>query len=255
MTTPREFWVRPAQGLCNRLRSLLCGIAYAERTGRELVVAWLSSPGDVFRVHLDELWRHPYRTADSVAWRRAVRDSNTANYATKQPPPLDDPAGVVTMHSFGVYPPGRGCYADWLDRLRLAPDLAARVDAFRERLAGPDVVGVMVRTCRPRHKPDYGWFQDRMRALAAENTDRLFFLSTDHPTAYRRLAAVAPGRVVGEPDIPAFNSVDAIRKAIVDLYTLSHAGLILGSRGSSFSYTAYAMRQSRDGGGRYETPG
>jgi len=78
----------------------------------------------------------------------------------------------------------------------------------------------------------------RIQQLRATYPDARFFLSCDSADVSRRLHEQFPGAIGELCTAPGYNTLEGIRKGLIDLYLLARTDYILGSHYSSFSEMA-----------------
>ncbi|THG30547.1 hypothetical protein E6C70_14350 [Glaciibacter flavus] len=233
-------------GLGNRVRVVLGAHALADSERRRFYFTW--PVGRSFGARLDELWTLPTRliapiVSKTLSLRYPYRDSSLRW--------LDDRVRservlqIRTPHALDV---GTGVDS-WQDRLRaLTPTDEIRdviLRTFAEELGGGAYVGVMVRAHPVSHaatleRSPIGWFVERMRAIRRIWPDMKFFVSADTPDAFDALKTEFPD-ICGRREKGLYNSADALRAAVVDLYLLGSSTHLLGAHYSSFPEMAQAL--------------
>lgn len=236
-------------GLGNRVRVTLGCASLAEWAGRRFSYVWPTGPA--FGARFDELWeydaptistvksrvltaRHPYRTAD-LDWFDAARRDHI--WQIRTPHAINLPEGAVP-------------WGQRLQELSPAADVAERVRAIHSTdLANAPYVGVMVRAHDVSHsatlqQSPISWYLERMERIAEERPGIRFFVSADTVHAQREVIDRFP-TAVAQTDKGAYNSGQALRSAVVDLYLLASAGHLLGPHYSSFPELAQQLAGDR----------
>lgn len=236
---------KPLHGLGNRVRLVLSGDALATATDRRFDYYWPVGPG--FGARFTELWsfQESIPAAVDVALRviAPFRDPSQL---------VDDPAAArlriwhLRSGSALPLPPAAPDWRQAFAGLPLKPDLA---DAVRELHAAEfgdqPYVGVMVRThpnaheLTKQHSP-LSWYVDRMRELQSELGDIRFYLSCDTSAADAELRTLFRS-ATSLPKSGSYNSAQAIRESVVDLYLLAASCHILGPHHSSFPELAHFL--------------
>ncbi|GAB2455793.1 O-fucosyltransferase family protein [Jatrophihabitans fulvus] len=241
--------LKPYAGLGNRVRVLLSARALAVAEQRRFAYCWPT--GKPFGARLQDLWqfdepevrpavvralalRYRYRD-ETVEWRAAARRERRWLIRTSQP--VQDADGSSDW---------------WADLRALVPEtgLAERIVEFHRRfLAGAPYVGVMIRAhqhshAQSREQSPVSWFEQRMREIRECAPDVSFFVSCDVPEVQAALASQF-GSTFGLADKGGYNSREAIRSAVVDLYLLAGAAHIIGPHYSSFPEMALHLAGGR----------
>ena len=233
-------------GLGNRIRVVLGARALADSERRRFYFTW--PVGRSFGARLDELWTLPTRpiapiVSKALSLRYPYRDASLQW--------LDDRVRserilqIRTPHALHV---GAGVDS-WQDRLRrLTPTDEIReviLRTFAEELGGDAYVGVMIRAHSVSHAATLehspiGWYVERMGAIRRIWPDMKFFVSADNPDAFDALKTEFPN-ICGRREKGPYNSADALRAAVVDLYLLGSSTHLLGAHYSSFPEMAQAL--------------
>jgi len=232
-------------GLCNRLRVLLCAIAYSEATNRELLIYW--SKDNNFAIPLKALWRHEYQEIGKVS-ARLLGLLTGRQYENHQIDlQVDDSIMYVnTIHSFCVeefqYP-----LASYLSRLSLVNPIKEMIEIYSPQFfEGNTIVGVSVRSTQASVKtlefspPE--WFVTRINQIYEQFPYVRFFLSTDSREVSNKIRSGTRATIYELPKNYRYNQKDGVREAVCDLYLLAKSSYILGSYWSSFSEMAYWIR-------------
>lgn len=237
-------------GLCNRLRAVVTGAAWAEENARNYAVVWRT--GAYFEARMEDLVTDRYRQIPPLVARglAALSGGYTA----------DTSLGSHLAHRLLVTRTGNQLLHANGEAIREGPLLRKLTPAapVRQRVRSlgtwnEPVVGVMIRAHAMSHRKTLdasppSWFYRRMADLRATDPHVRFFLSTDSPPVSAEVHALFPG-VLELPKPSKYNSREAIQDAMADLYLLSGCTYILGSYWSSFSECARGL----SGHGGYET--
>lgn len=233
------------QGLCNRLRVLLCAIAYSEVTDRKLLLNW--SKEEQFGAALSDLWEHPYQEIGIV--RRKVFESLFGRYTKPDSIHLgiNDPVLCLnTIYTFcrSQYP---APLASYLSRLKLIEPLEQQIESFTSQWFNKNaVVGVSMRYKNAHPKtleaspPE--WFIQRINELHEQFPGVLFSLSTDCEEASQLIRSSTQATICQLPRNYRSNQPDGIQEALCELYLLARTNYVLGSYWSSFSDMAGRIR-------------
>ena len=238
-------------GLGNRLRAAVTAPVWGEATGRNVRIAWPTSPD--FSAQIDDLFEHhlPLVTPALVRMAGAALGYESVRTA---PPRGHRPLTVISSGSAFRDPDGRKISpAPELQRLRPTTAVLQRMaDIAPPR--GPRL-GVMIRAhadamAKTVQRSPVEWFERRIHDLRRTGTDFEVFLSTDSPEAAERLES-SVGPLFRLHDKRPHNSRYGLIDAVADLYLLARCDYILGSHRSSFSETAASFAPH----GGYETAG
>lgn len=242
------------RGLGNRLRAVLCALAYKDATGCALRVLW--APNAQCGAAIDDLWVHPLRAISlrqarwmalfSGGWKEHL-DAEDLDLGRFRRPVL----ALQCSQPFSN--PGNVAWPDELRRFTPVPDIRRRIEALWKTLA-PDVplVGVMVRAHASAHRrtlesQPVEYALGRIESLRARYPDAVVYLSSDSPEASEVIGQ--RHRVVELDAKGEFNTVRGVQDAVCDLYVLASCQWIVGSHASSFSEIAGLVA----GHGGYET--
>lgn len=235
----------PHLGLGNRVRSVLGVRELARHEDREFAYSW--PVGSAFGARFDELWQVedrvvPFTPLRGLGLLGRYRDGRLGWLDDRA---RRDPLWIVrTAHEL----PDPG-WRDTFRALRPVAQVADRVEAeFSDRLAGRAYVGVMIRAHAVSHQQTQqhspvSWYVDQMRALREADPDLDFFVSCDVPEVQRRVQQEFD-RCHGLTDKGSYNSPQALRAAVIDLYLLAGAQHLLGPHYSSFPELALYLAGS-----------
>lgn len=236
--------MRIGKGLCNRLRVLLCAIAYSELTNRRLLVYWPKE--EWFGAALNDLWEHPYQEIGSLTNKVLVNLAGGYRHYSFLHSQLDNPIICLnTIYPFCVddYP---APFMSYLSRLKLIKPLQDRIDSFAaQEFMGNPIVGVSIRYNRAHPRtvkaspPE--WFIARMNQIHAQFPNVRFFLSTDCKEVSQLVRASTSASICQLPRNYHSEVMSGIQEALCELYLLAKTNYILGSYYSSFSETAGSM--------------
>lgn len=130
---------------------------------------------------------------------------------------------------------------DWEDDLRELvpiPAITDRIKALHLQFEGTAYLGVQIRShavshAKTRTSSPVEWFECRLKEIHEAFPDLRFFFSCDQDEVKTRFLDLYPGSIA-LGDKAAYNSVQGVQDAIVDLYLLANSGYILGPSYSSF---------------------
>ena len=225
----------PHLGLGNRVRSVLGVRSLAFAEGREFAYSW--PVGRAFGARFDELWRVEDRTVPYTPLRVL---GQLGRYRDGRLGWLDDHARrdplwiVRTAHELPD-----PAWRDTFRALRPVPQVSDRVQMeFSGHLAGRPYVGVMIRAHAVSHEQTQqhsplSWYVAQMRAIREADPDLDFFVSCDVPKVQRQVQEQFD-RCYALTDKGGYNSPEALRAAVTDLYLLAGAQHLLGPHFSSF---------------------
>ncbi|MDT0156340.1 hypothetical protein Q9R19_01755 [Microbacterium sp. ARD32] len=225
-------------GLGNRIRVVLSAQDLAESTGRDFAYVWPT--GRAFGARLDDLWqadmrqisvprsrmlaiRHPYRDA-SADWRMEADGDAVWQIRTAQPIVVD--GAIDTWHPR-------------LRRLRPVAPITERVEElFDAELRGRPYLGVMIRSHsvsheRTRAESPLEWYLKRIGDVRRDHPHIPVFVSADTTDALDQVCSRFDD-VHAIREKGPYNSLSALRAAVVDLYMLASSTHILAPHYSSF---------------------
>ena len=168
-------------------------------------------------VYLDEVYAEPEGKLSLPAGFRAAGD-----------------VYLVHLSEF-YYRPGM------YDALRPAETVARSI---AQRTAGFDAhtVGLHIRrtdnVCARRESPLEHFEEAMRRELEADGRTRFYVATDDEPTKRHLLRLFGHERIMTSPEAATRDSVEGIREALVEMYTLARCRRIYGSAHSSFSIVA-----------------
>ncbi len=260
---PRTLTVNSRQGLCNRLRVLLSGIALARATQRTFAMRWTatSACGSTF----PELFESNWNVGDDIFFDRE-RAFDLTHYAFSEFPDLTAFSETdLHVHHFGwVYQPARFSHHLALEEtarrlvheLKPIPALQARIEQFRRTNFRPTMIGVHLRRGDlKRWRPDTtnnfeAATQEIDRILeTAPNAGILLCSDDGAPNPFTKKPVPAEGllgklrarygeSVVNTQAQTVRDSEAAIQDAVVDLMLLRSTDYFIGTLGSTFSEVA-----------------
>ncbi len=233
-------------GLGNRVRVVLGARSLAQLEARRFFYTW--SVGRDFGCRFDELWEPrnssdgrpelatlPRTIAGILSTRFPFRDETLAW--------LDDKSRaeriiqIRTPHALKL-PQNAESWESGLRALAPTAQVADRIRSLHRTLADQAYVGVMVRAHPRSHaatlrESPLDWYLGRMRRIRESSPQIPFYLSADTTAASDWLSDRVPGcHVLTEKG--AYNSAQALRSAVVDLYLLAASGHVLAPHYSSF---------------------
>lgn len=233
--------MRIGKGLCNRLRVLLCAIAYSELTNRRLLVYWPKEQW--FGAALSDLWEHPYQEIGCFSNKILVSLAGGYRDDSSLHSQLDNPIICLnTIYPFCVddYP---APFMSYLSRLKLIEPLQNRLDSFAaQEFTDNPVVGVNIRYKRAHPRtlkaspPE--WFIGRINEIHSQFPNTRFLLSTDCKEVSQLVRSSTCASICELPRSYRSEISSGIQEALCELYLLARTNYILGSYYSSFSETA-----------------
>ena len=241
---PRLMVFRARQGLCNRIRGLLCAIGAAETTGRRLFVVW--EPGVACEARLDDLWSTSIPVAGWVQARVLARLAG----GTSRPEVLPSRYPIVyvhTQHLFALELQPR----PWIEnyrRLELRSELQERVDEVVAEIGDRPVVGAAIRAHavhaheKSRTESPPNWYEDRIEAILRSHPGCAIFVSSDDPEITQRWQARWPDDVFALRGKGGYATVRGVQDALCDLHVLAGSAYLLGAHWSSLSTVAGIMQ-------------
>ena len=230
-------------GLGNRVRVVLGAKSLADLEHREFFFVWPIGP--LFGPRMSDLWHFSGTTVTRAVSRVLAR---RWAYVDEKLEWLTDRKRREHLWQIRTGSPLQlpAEARSWTDEFRaLVPvsDIANTVTSiFDDHYRGVPYVGVMIRAHQVSHAKTIEaspvqWFVDRMLELRASAPDVPFFISCDVPEVQERVMKTIPG-CFAQSDKGPYNSVQAVRASVVDLYLLASAGYLLGPHFSSFIHLA-----------------
>lgn len=226
-------------GLGNRVRAVLGSRVLARHEGRSFAYTW--PVGRNFGATMDSLWDFDSPVVSTVLSRLA---SHRYPYRDNELHWLDSQARterlwqIRTPHAL-LLPDG--C-PPWEEELRaLSLSAAVRRDlleTFARCPAGHPLVGVMIRTnanAHPetlQHSP-LSWYLNRMDEIQEFLPEVQFYVSADTPGAFAAVQSRFP-HCCGTAEKGRYNSRQALRASVVDVYMLASSCHVLAPHFSSF---------------------
>jgi hypothetical protein len=231
-------------GLGNRVRVVLASKSLAELEGRSFLYVWPT--GEKFGPRFSDLWEIDDGRRVSRATSRLL--ARRYPYVDEKLAWLDDRAReqrVWQIRTGGILalPPEARTWQEEFRGLVPVPAVADVVrDFHREHVAGRPYIGVMIRAhsvshAKTRQISPVEWFVQRMTEIRKAEPDVQFFLSCDVPEVQQDVMARVGG-CHAQTDKGAYNSTQAVRASVADLYLLASSGYLLGPYGSSFIHLA-----------------
>lgn len=265
-------WLRPLNGLGNRMRAIAAARALAATTDAALTVFWEVGPGlearyeDLFepdgackvrnidpRVsRADALAyllysEHPAVRGVPTGWipralfgERILRQLRPEDHAPEALERLVRRGPRTLITSWWAF---YGGVALDFSFFRPRPAQRAAVDAIAARF-GPAAIGVHIRRTDNvnaiRLSPTAAFVAAMADAVDAD-ADARFFLATDCPDTERQIVARFGRRVITRPRETSRDSRQGMLDAVIDLFALARTRRILGSYYSTFSETAASL--------------
>jgi len=271
--------VQPLGGLANRMLAIASGIHLSRECNCDLEVAWnrlnelnaqydklfnpisggiIFYPGplkhafcfsvprkkNLFLPAIYQRIRYGFRLTDSPDIYRYLECPAMVRERLLEMKRINRDMYVASGYEFYDFPDSM--YGDvFHPREEIMREIERRTAAFTIR-----TVGVHLR--RTDHKLAIAqspteMFIRRMHELVTENDDTTFYLATDDEEDRRIILNEFGDRVFTTLRKADRTSLNGMRDAVADMYSLSRTSLILGSYGSTFNHTA-----ARIGGSRLE---
>ena len=244
-------------GLCNRYRVLLSGLAFCEATGRELVVCWpivrvpvlsrLLGNGyfNSFGARFGDLWKTEINEISLKDWNIFANNINGNCSFPPDPHAKEDLLIVKSCQPF--FCDEAYSVEHYSSRLELLPELQSMYEiALKGYFNNKPTIGVHIRHFRAHKKTLEAspviWFEKQMGEIISIHNNCNFFLSCDDPAISKLLHKKFANKIFEQKTVAAFNSKEAIQKALLDLFLLAKTDLILGSYWSSFSEIAMLLQ-------------
>ena len=247
--------INPKCGLCNRMQTRDSSLALARQLNAPLTIFWVRNRDCSRMKDLFELRDLPCRVIelregivsgflDRYAKKFFGRFNNLhlgqkkANRLREQKNPVETLSGYrhiyIRTYSRFFYAPEAAPFTPF----RPKKSLQAIIDTYRK----PNCIGIHIRRGDNRkaiaHCP-LSEFIKQMNEELRVDPNVCFFLATDDPSSEKRLQAEFPGKItVHRKQSLDRNSPQAIRDAVIDLYSLANCRKLIGSYWSSFTDTA-----------------
>lgn len=270
--TSRPVILSPLGGLANRMRAIDSTLTICRKRNRPLEIVWirdrrqinarfcdLFESQDLSNVSLREataldrlrfaqpVWRRNAKLP--LIWQRlrfgSVRRLSISRGLAVQrqgsiPPQFDLVNRTVFLHAWWQIVPTETPYAFF----RPLPSLLAEINNLASSLPGSRCIGVHVRRgdhAQATRQSPTSAFETRMDAMLSSGEADSFFLATDNDEVRHRLSRRYGERLVFRKGSSARSSLDGMRGAVVDLWTLSRCSHLLSSSGSTFAPTAAVL--------------
>lgn len=256
----------PYAGLCNRMRVMASGYACARELGYSARVHWTWSLAecrakfqDLFElpslpeleiVETNSLLYHPDNHLNlhlpsllrSVAFKRVVKDYNFRDAECRQSlsshlkqQQISGDFALCSMHQCGPNYPLKELFRPRAEILR-------EIDALVPEGSATDMVGVHIRRTDHAIAIKYASIEAYATAMQEElerNPSCRFFLATDDASVKDELARrFGKERLVTAQLVLRRDARDGMVGAVIDLFSLSRTGRIIGSFRSSYSEIA-----------------
>ena len=250
--------IEPRAGLCNRMRVVDGGRAFAKAIDHPLTVVWRldqdlgASFGDLFEplVGIASWYEFDCRTGAGRKAREGLVNEARADLSFDAPHvdallrqkfaflSLKD-VPILHIEACSRFHNAEKPFADFTPKPHLRERIAAITSHFN------DTIGIHIRRNDSHASIEESPTEDflvRMSHALEQAEGRTFFVATDDPREEGTLAAVFPRRVIRQPKRSCDRSrLEAIEDAVVDLYCLAATQKVFGSYFSSFSETAAAL--------------
>lgn len=239
--------LKPRAGLCNRMRAISSAYELSKKYNTRLIILWNRDSG--LNCRFDKLFLD-------------IPNVKVINYCLKYDF-IIKLLGLFFTHKFiNVRIKDRKKYEKELEKgnnilittfsnlseennfkcLVIRPEIQKIIDDIISGVHNKDLVGVHIR--RTDHvvsieKSTTELFIDEMNKIIDNNPDVKFFLATDSDEEDKKLKELYGDRIISNPNkVYGRNSENGIIDGLVDLGCLSKCSCIIGSSGSSFSWTA-----------------
>lgn len=271
----KQLIINPIGGLANRMRALAAGISLARDLGVDYSVVWMKNrelaasfdaifaPSDMLdgkisypsSISYELLYSPPRKrnlfvTAltlrrygiaflDGVGlWGEMLKEKDShINVRRLFEAAFSSARQCMIQGGTDLYPYDEGLY-----RMLYVPseEIAGRV-AERVGQLGDRSYGIHIRrtdnAVSIQHSPDDAFIAEISR-LSESEPEAKFYLATDSEDVKRKFVGIFGPRIVCSPFVADRNSVEGMKEAAVELFTLSRTNAILGSYYSSFSEAA-----------------
>ena len=239
---------RKNHGLGNRVRVVLGARSLARWDRRRFYFVWPT--GKSFGARFDDLWAVDDRVLRPAAARLLsahfpFHDEKLDYLGSARRPSV---VLIRTPHALHL-PENATTWEQELQALRPLPNLGGRVRSFFDaHLSGEPYIGVMVRGHVNSHlatlrASPLDWYLTRMREIRQTRPGVKFFVSADTESAAEYISSEIGG-CLSLREKGAYNSKQALRSSVVDLYLLASAGHILSPHYSSFPELARSLAGS-----------
>jgi hypothetical protein len=234
-------------GLGNRVRVTLGAARYARYVNAPFLYVWPTTSH--FEPRMGELWewRHGTSIPRSTSRTLGLFTGYTGNDLTS--PQCRTILQIRTGGELQL-PEAAGDWRADLRHLRPVPEVAEAVNSIHVSEFGDSpYVGIQIRAHAVSHQrtkatSPVSWFVDKMRHTLSERPDSRFYISCDVPELKHELLRAFPSATANLTSA-RYNSREAVRAAIVDLYLLSSSSYMIGPTGSSFIELAQFLSNMR----------
>lgn len=242
-------YLRPAAGLCNRIRAISSCLVIAKQRGDVLSVQW--GPDDGMDVSYEDLFIPP----DEFCLIRADMGGSADQIFSEKNPYFrgrafwykDEKAADEFLRNYlsgdhdiaittSKYLDFKRDYS-WI---RPRPEILNQVQDVRCRL-GENCIGLHIRRTDNLYSRQYSalrLFEDVIRKEIQNVPNAKFFLATDDSVTKARLSMLFGDRIVTREDVPARFENGGAQSGFVDFLLLASTKKIYGSYWSSFSEEA-----------------
>lgn len=232
----------PQAGLCNRMRTIVSAVKFAETIGGDLTVIWLVN--EELNIRFDRLFTNfPHRVIniETRLFKRIVPSILVRLPFQKiiiTPQDAEYAAAIPEKKRFLIYT---------ARRLYSQVDFTIfRESGFISDQLNPSInhntIGVHIRRTDNSDSIKFSptsLFVERMNSILKETPNTRFYLATDDEKEEEYLKQQFGSRILShEKRSFSRNSIEGMEDAMIDLTNLSRCGRILGSYWSSFSETA-----------------
>lgn len=246
--------LKPKAGLCNRMRAVSSACQLAEKYKTKLVIFWnrdsglncrfdklfLDIPGvKVINYHL----RYDFLFAlVSLFFRNKFLNVRIKERKKYESCLADGKSIIVSTYSNLSRENGFKC-------LKIVPEIQTKIDNILDNIDRDNLVGVHIRRTDHKiaiEKSPTELFINEMKKELESNNDVKFFLATDSKEERKIIEKIFNDNIIWNTNIVyGRDSESGIINALIDLGCLSECSKIIGSSGSSFSWTAAKWNKER----------
>lgn len=247
-------YLKPRAGLCNRMRAISSVYYMARKYNTKLVIFWNMDNGlncrfdklfvDIpgvkvinYRLKYDFLIKFVGLFIRNRFWNVRIRDR-------KKYESLIEKGKTVLITTCSNL-----CEEDNFKCLKIIPEIKSKTDEILSSVDRTHLVGVHIR--RTDHvisieKSTTELFIEEMRKITDSDDSVRFYLATDSQQESKRMQEIFGDRIIRNANVVyGRDSQDGIQNALIDLVCLSECSRIIGSAGSSFSWTAAKWNDER----------
>jgi hypothetical protein len=272
MATNNTLYLRPLNGLCNRMRAIASALSLSTAADSRLIVFWeidrdvgvryeeLFRPDSRFKIvnvaphqtfrdavlfllygEMERVYGVPVKWITRLVFRdRILRQVRPGQFGNAELERFVQSGPRVLISSWWAF---YGNPEPGFSFFRPHPSEQAQIDQICGQF-GAHTIGVHIRRTDNvnaiRYSPTHA-FVAAMKDCIAADADVRFFLSTDSEEIESEMKCMFGERVITRSRNISRSSVEGMTDAIVDLFLLSRTSRILGSYYSTFSETAASI--------------